>query len=235
MPVSAPSYFIDIGSSAESLRTSRRAHHLERKGWTGICAAPLSGDIRHRSCKKFVLPVSGEDLDQVTVEDCTHATSLGVVELFRQLLGFGQRSAVCPEVTLPAVGISTLLDRVAAPQVIGYASLEMRGHELAILRHFPFAQHCVRAWTIRHDHDSEAMLAMRNLLEVSHGCRVHEGDGELWARCPCKAGAQGGGTDHAESRASLTQAVDMEKVSKGLMRKEKVTLLPDGDVAPTVM
>jgi len=193
-PVSGTAqFFLDIGSSAESLRSSlssRRARHLEERGWTGICSVPLPGDVGNRTCKLLVLPVAGEDHQEVTVPDCSSASMLGVSELARGLMGQG--AAACPEVTLPAVGIRTLLERVDAPRVIDFASVETGGSELSILTHFPFNQHCVRAWTIRHEFSSEVMQPIRHILEVSHGCRIREGDEEFWVRCPCADGAQSG-------------------------------------------
>lgn len=185
-------FFIDISHSAEHLRdsiSSRRARLLEGKGWNGICSVPFPGDLGDRKCKLLVLPVGGADREEVTVPDCSQTSALGVTELFRQLMF--QTPAMCPEVTLPAVGIKTLLDRVNAPATIDFMSVQTGGEEdVSILSLFPFSSHCVRAWTIRHDGTKWKMDAIRTTLEVRHGCRVKDGGGEYFARCPCKDGAE---------------------------------------------
>lgn len=178
-------FFLDFGSSAESLRMARRSRHLEKKGWSGICSVPLPGDLSDRTCKLLVLPVAGEDREEVTVPDCSGTSALGVTELARELMG----SSTCPQVKLPAVGIATLLEQVDAPRVIDFVSLEMGSTALSILNHFPWESHCVRAWTINNPGVIDG-ASLRNLFEVSHGCRIREGGGEVWARCPCKDGAQ---------------------------------------------
>lgn len=206
-------FFLDIGSSAEVLRdsiTSRRARVLEKKGWTGICSVPLPGDLGDRSCKLLVLPVAGTDREDVTVPDCNQQSALGVSELFRQLLF--STPTMCPELTLPAVGIATLLKRVHAPEVIDFISLATAASETdSILKQFPFSSYCVRGWTVRHDGASERMTTIRNILEVSHGCRLKEGSGEYFARCPCKDGGE---------HLSASSSAGVPKETQPLIRKE---------------
>lgn len=216
-------FFIDISHSAESLRdsiSSRRARVLESKGWAGVCSVPLPGDLGDRLCKLLVLPVAGVDREEVTVPDCSQTSTLGVTELFRQLMF--QTPAMCPEVTLPAVGIKTLLDRVNAPSTIDFMSVQTGGEEdMSILQRFPFTSYCVRAWTIRHDGARSRMDTIRQVLEVSHGCRIKDGGGEYFARCPCKDAIEqphgrGERNDNPKKdKTSRTSVTNSTKAAKG--------------------
>jgi hypothetical protein len=193
--------FLDIGTTAASLRTARRAQHLELKGWTGICAVPLPGDFGERTCRQFVLPLGGKDKESVTVPDCSESSAAGVSESVRGLLGQSTDTSTCPKVTLPAVGIATFLKQISAPPVMDYVSVITEEAETpivkSILSNFPFHEICVRAWVVSHNDEIGMEAFVRNLLEVGHGCRVREGVGEYWARCNCKGGAQGESTPGA--------------------------------------
>lgn len=206
----AKQFFMDLASSAKAISSStdsRRSRHLERKGWNGVCSMPLAGDIGDRTCKQLVLPIAGEDYEKVTVPDCG-PPSWGPMRLIQKMMG----PAECPEVTLPAVGISTLLERVDAPKVIDFVSLQTgtpdEPVDLSILNNFPFSQYCVRAWTVRHGGNRVLMDAIRTILQVSHGCHLYDGShiggDETWARCPCKDGAQ----TQADSQAGALAAED---------------------------
>lgn len=177
-----PGFFLDIGAVSRSVRGSTRTRHLERKGWPGICAVPFPGDFSGRTCKVVALPVSGVSGEKVQVQDCSRGPPQAIERLVTSLTA---QTPPCPHVEAKSVGILDLLSLAEAPPVIDFIALDTHGSELDILKHFPFDDFCVRAWTVKHNYDDAKMAAMRQIFEVAHGCRVREGAGEYWARCIC--------------------------------------------------
>merc|ERR1719329_902868 len=171
-------FFMDIGTSSSQVRDSTRARHLERKGFSGICAVPFPGVFTNRTCKVVGLPVSGTNGEKVRVNDCT-----GTPPDLESLNPFAVQKE-CVEVEADTIGIVELLSLAAAPPVIDYMALDTRGTEQAILENFPVSDFCARSWTVKHNY-LESMKRIRHILEVTMGCRVREGAGEYWARCPC--------------------------------------------------
>jgi len=197
-------FFFDIGSSSSSVRGSVRSKHLEKKGWSGICAVPFPGDFSGRSCRVVALPVSGSSGEKMMVPDC----SRGPPQTLERI--FGSQTTPCPDVEANTVGIVDLLSLAAAPPVIDYVALDTDGTELRILNNFPFDDFCVRSWTVKHNYDGDVMLKIRHVLEVAQGCRVREGAGEYWARCTCekKTDAVPSVGDSEESRRVVTLSED---------------------------
>jgi len=171
-------FFIDIGTSSGQVRDSTRARHLERKGFTGVCAVPFPGIFTNRTCKVVGLPVSGTTGEKVRVNDCT-----GSPPNLESLNPFANQTD-CVQVQADTMGIADLLSLAAAPPVIDYMALDTHGTEQAILENFPVNDFCARSWTVKHNY-LESMKRIRHILEITMGCRVREGAGEYWARCPC--------------------------------------------------
>jgi len=183
----AEGFFFEIGTGRESLirsaRGSMRTRHLEKKGWTGVCAVAFPGDFSDRTCKVVALPVSGASGEKVLVSKCPKPLPWSFTKIIST---FNAKTKKCPKVEANTIGIGDLLAVGAAPPVIDYIALNTDGSELDILKNFPFDDFCVRAWTIHHNYQPEAMPKIRHILEVAHGCRVREGAGEYWARCTCQ-------------------------------------------------
>lgn len=186
---SSDGFFLEVGLSAERLEDSKRTKHLENKGWNGVCAMPLPADIGSRTCKLVALPVAAESGQKITVSNCPQPHSsiqalipTGVQALLHRFI----EATHCPQKEISTVGIDELLVIAAAPKVIDFVSLETEGNEFDILQGFPFQKHCVRAWTVNHGYEEHIMSGIRQILEVGQGCRIVEGAGEFWARCPCE-------------------------------------------------
>lgn len=174
-------FFLEIGVSAESLETSKRTIHLEHKGWNGVCATPLPADLASRTCKLVALPVAATSGQKITVPNCPHPP-LSLKALISRIV----EAPHCPQKEISTVGIEELLVIADAPRVIDFTSLETEGSELDIIKGFPFEKHCVRAWTVNHGYEEHLMSGIRQVLEIGQGCRIREGAGEYWARCPCE-------------------------------------------------
>lgn len=164
-------FFLEIATSASSERASWRTQHLEKKGWRGVCAVPFLINASARTCNQIARPVGSSTGQMVEVQDCAH-------------------KARCATAKLPTVSVDDLLRNSAVPEVIDYVSLDTLGSEQLVLDNFPFDRFCVRAWTVRHDYQEQAMASMRQLFEVAAGCQVREGAGEFWVRCPCEKPSQ---------------------------------------------
>lgn len=175
-----PGFFLDIGYSGSILRESTYGKHLESKGWSGVCAAPFAGDLPGRTCKVISSPVSGKSGEKVTVEDCSHGGQPSLANF-----PFVANESPCASVEAKAVGIADLLAKSSPSPVIDSVLLNTNGKELDILNSFPFQEYCARSWTVLHNYDKDNMFSIRHILEVAQGCRVREGLGEYFARCPC--------------------------------------------------
>jgi hypothetical protein len=171
-----PGFFMEIGHASKNVEESHRGKHLEKKGWSGICAAPFPSDFSGRTCKVIALAVSGLSGEKMLARDCSKE---------RLLMGSFDAEDPCPAAETNTLGISDLLSVSTPPPIIDYVSLDASGKEAEILRNFPFQDYCVKAWAVRHDRNGTMMARIRQALEVAQGCRMHDIRGEFWARCPC--------------------------------------------------
>jgi len=170
-------FFLEIGQPSINVEESARGRHLERKGWNGVCAVPFPGHFSGRTCKVVALAVGGLSGEKVLARDCTKdRLSLSM---------FSAEEDPCPPVETNTLGIADLMSVSAPPATIDYISLDTNGKEADIISNFPFQKHCVRAWAVRHNHDSVIQSRVQQELEVAQGCRMHDAKGEIWARCPC--------------------------------------------------
>jgi hypothetical protein len=180
-PASAsPGFFFDISYSSSSVRDSTYGKLLEKKGWNGVCVVPFAGELSGRKCKVISSPVSGKSGEQVEVEDCSSSQPQTLANF-----PFVASESPCSSTKAKSLGITDLLMKIAPPQVIDSVLLNTKGKELDILNNFPFHEYCARSWTVLHNYDKDNMFSIRQLLEVAQGCRVREGAGEYFARCPC--------------------------------------------------
>lgn len=214
-------FFIDIGGSSEALESSMNGKHLEKKGWSGVCAMPLSGEIPGRTCKVVALPVGATDGDPIRVSDCSRNTK-GLQGLINKFIKVG-----CDQVPATTVSIGKVLAIASAPKVVDYISLDTQGNATGILKSFPFGEHCVRAWSIKGIEDSRSMTDIHNLLEVGQGCRVHKGDG-IWARCPCDKRAPAA----VSNKPASASAIEISASGGGKHRKSS-SQVKHVDMAPT--
>jgi len=166
-------FFLDI-SGAKGNDGSALTKQLEESGWKGVCVKPFPDS--ERSCEPISMPVVAKGGDQVMVADCTRKTSpLQVV-----LSAFSLNSE-CPQVERSGVGIKDLMKISEAPSVIDFVHLDADGSESDIIKDFPFAEFCVRAWKVNQAHAQSnvpKMLKARN-------CNVEESKAGYEARCSC--------------------------------------------------
>jgi hypothetical protein len=211
---SADEFFIEIGHSSEDLLRSAGGKMLERKGWNGVCAVPLNGDLPGRKCRVVSLPVASQDGHTVSVPDCSRLSSFqSLLRMFTEVH--------CPTVEATTVSVAKLLQIASAPKVIDFISLESQQSDLGIVSHFPFSEYCVRAWAFKNIGEEKAAAGIRHQLEVGQGCHIRsDSTSHLWARCPCeklhkrqhKSGAAG-------QKANATQMIEIEASGQSNKRK----------------
>lgn len=209
-------YFLDIGMSRDDVQASMSGRHLEQKGWNGVCAVPLPGDLTGRTCKVVALPVGVKDGEQIAVQDCSQVGLLGLMRMFMEV--------ECPEVKATTVSIGKLLAIASAPKVIDFVSMDSQSAELEILQSFPFGEHCVRAWSIASTQNT-TLAGMKSYLQVSQGCRVRTEGAQLWGRCPCGEQKQESVAPDAKAKqpANLAQ---IEVLASGTGSRRKGTAAP---------
>lgn len=177
---STSGFFIEINDLGSSMRDSQSGRLLEKKGMDGVCVSPFAGDLSSRRCKVISSPVSGKSGEKVTVEDCSKSQPQSLASF-----PFIANESPCADVEAKTLGIVDLLSQSSPPPVIDAVLLNANGRELDILKSFPFHEYCSRSWTVLHNYDKDSMFGIRHLLEIAQGCRVREGAGEYFARCPC--------------------------------------------------
>lgn len=177
---SSSGFFFDISYSSSIVRDSTYGKHLEKKGWNGVCVVPFAADLSGRKCKVISSPVSGKSGEQVVVEDCSSGQQQSLANF-----PFIANESPCSSVEATSLGIADLLSKSSPSPVIDSVLLNTNGKELDILTNFPFHEYCARSWTVVHNYDKDTMFSIRHLLEVAQGCRLREGAGEYFARCPC--------------------------------------------------
>jgi len=173
-------FFLDIGASGYSIGGSFSTRFLEQIGWRGVCADPFPRDLENRACKLVKLPVAQQSGNKVLLPDCS-SQSDSLKRLFNQLI---RGPEACPMVERSTLSVPDLLELVAAPRLIDFASLDTDGSELTILQAFPFDRACVRAWQVKHGLKEATMKGIRDILEP-HNCSVKEGFDEFFIRCTC--------------------------------------------------
>lgn len=178
----AGKFFLDISLSSHGIETSMNGRHLEKKGWNGVCVVPVPFDSTTRTCKVVALPVGIDDGIRINLRSCHQSSSAG--------LGwwssiFGKALPECEIISATTVTMNSLLKIASAPKVIDYISMEQQDGAREIIQSFPFDQHCARSWSIWGPEDLD-VAGIRDVLEVSQGCRITADSNQIWARCPCQ-------------------------------------------------
>lgn len=181
-------YFLDIGAFGSSGASNTRV--LEQHGWQGICVDPVPRGFAERGCGVVPRPVGARGGERASPSNCTVDRS-------------GPTSA-CTEAQTTTLSIGFLLNLVEPPQVIDYVSIGVRGLGLEILENFPWAEYCVRAWTVEHDDEEMQQSSIARIL-AGRGCQIAQGVADTWAMCPCsgKGGAAQGSPRAARRFPSL--------------------------------
>ena len=165
-------YFVDLAANEPVRISNTRA--LERDyGWSGVCVEPnpMYWDAlrRHRRCSVETRPVSNESRSTLLI-------SRGVFSSLAP--SDGRQEASQKRLATQTVRFDELLDRIGAPSVLDYLSLDVEGSELAAMLSFPWASRKIRVLTVE-----RPVRALQKLLR-SHGlhfvCNSGRFGDQLW-------------------------------------------------------
>ena len=195
---SPPGFFVDLAANEAIYLSNTRSLERDLK-WRGLCIegneAMLPDLARRRKCTVIGCLVSNEarsvafqraeDLLRTRVEVGNARTNQSCAE----------RRGVCAT----AIPLAALLDAFGAPRVVDYLSLDVEGHEEAVLAHFPFDRYTFRALTIeRPSKGLQRVLVDAGYVRgLSAPIGGRSGD-QLWLHRTVP-----GGVDAASRRASI--------------------------------
>jgi len=160
-------FFVDAGAH-DGEKCSNTLLLEKEFGWAGVCIeadpANFTALMEKRSC--------------LCVNACLHPLR----EMVR-FFDFGLTGSVVDDgrdIGREAQGVplEDVLDSVGSPPVIDYLSMDIEGHEHAVLENFPFDRYAFRTITIEHNDYSVGpgpKLRLRGLL-FRHGYLLSRGD-----------------------------------------------------------
>lgn len=123
-------YFVDVGAHDGIVHSNTYA--LEQLGWDGVCVEPNPDAFEQLASNRsrFVSNFAISDHD-------------GLVPFDGVCVGTGSG--------IPCRTLSALLEFAAAPPVIDYLSIDVEGHECAVLAGMDFDRWKVRLMTVEHN------------------------------------------------------------------------------------
>jgi FkbM family methyltransferase len=145
---SPPGFFVDVGANDPIVHSQTYA--LEQQGWIGVLVEPLpdkANELRaHRRARVFELACSAPADDGKTL-------TLHVAGSFSSLQRQHMTTGVVPrgEITVEGATLDRILRAANAPTPIDFVSIDVEGHELAVLAGFDL-QHWRPALLLIEDH-----------------------------------------------------------------------------------
>jgi FkbM family methyltransferase len=179
-----PGFFVELGA-CDGIEYSNTLFFERELGWKGVCIEPNNDYFarlkKNRRCHVSNALVS--DVSGVEKEFAMTGAAGGILDENAGPFTRGGRVVCKTTTTLEAV-----LDDVGAPSIIDYLSLDVEGHELAILSTFPFHKYKFRCMTVEHNapHVGPTMqMRIRGLLEAN-GYRFVKGNDDVhrWGHGP---------------------------------------------------
>eukprot|EP00545_Synedropsis_sp_CCMP1620_P003705 CAMPEP_0119016280 /NCGR_PEP_ID=MMETSP1176-20130426/11912_1 /TAXON_ID=265551 /ORGANISM="Synedropsis recta cf, Strain CCMP1620" /LENGTH=275 /DNA_ID=CAMNT_0006969623 /DNA_START=168 /DNA_END=995 /DNA_ORIENTATION=+ len=171
-------YFVDLAAH-EAMYISN-TYRLERDwNWNGLCieANPeYWRDLTYRRCEVVAAVIGAEKMEEVNFQT-TRDGALGGIEHkdFKNKPHHAQQKAPTPYYTVP---FRDVLDRMQAPKVMDYLSLDVEGAEFFVMQNFPFDQYSFRILTV------EGVNEQLKILLESHGyekaCQLGVKEEQLW-------------------------------------------------------
>jgi FkbM family methyltransferase len=130
---SLPGFFVDIGANDPVVHSQTYA--LEQRGWTGVLVEPLpdkASELRvHRRAQVFELACSAP-ADDGKLLTLHVAGSFSSLQRQRMTAGISPRC----EITVEGATLDRILRSANAPTPINFVSIDVEGHELAVLTGF---------------------------------------------------------------------------------------------------
>ncbi len=126
-------YFVEVGANEPRVRS--QTWHLEQSGWTGLLIEPQPNLVRElraiRMAKVFAVACSGPEHEGGTLP-------LHVAGPLSSLDRSGMAPGANPEqiIQVPIRTLDSVLTEAQAPARFDFLSIDVEGHEVAVLRGF---------------------------------------------------------------------------------------------------
>jgi FkbM family methyltransferase len=149
-----PGFFVDVGANDPIVHS--QTYGLEQHGWTGVLIEPLpdkASELRvHRRARVFELACSAPTDDRKPL-------TLHVANAYSSLQRQRMTTGVAPrgEITVEGATLDRILRSANAPIPIDFVSIDVEGHELAVLTGFDL-QHWRPAFLMIEDHALDLKL-----------------------------------------------------------------------------
>jgi FkbM family methyltransferase len=130
-------YFVEVGANEPQLRS--QTWHLEQAGWTGVLVEPqpgLANKLRAtRRAMVFAVACSAP-------EDAGRTLPLHVAGPLSSLDRAQMAPGAAPEavIEVPVRTLDSVLEEAGAPENFDFLSIDVEGHEIAVLRGFDIAR-----------------------------------------------------------------------------------------------
>jgi len=130
-------YFVEVGANEPQLRS--QTWHLEQAGWTGVLIEPqpeLANRLRAtRRARVFGVACSAP-------EDAGRTLPLHVAGPLSSLDRAQMAPGAAPEavIEVPVRTLDSVLEEAGAPENFDFLSIDVEGHELAVMRGFGIAR-----------------------------------------------------------------------------------------------
>jgi FkbM family methyltransferase len=169
-------YFIELGAS-DGLYLSNTYFFEKTLNWNGICIEPNptfhTKLQENRNCHIAHNCVSSENDKEVEFSLCGHASGT--------LATAGPFTLSNETIRIKTKTLDSILAQFNAPQRIDYLSLDVEGHELEILKNFPFDKYQFNCITVEHNepHTGPAMQQDLRTLLTTNGYHFIKGNDDV--------------------------------------------------------
>lgn len=176
-------YFVEVGVG-HGINISNTYVLEKNYGWNGVLCEPNKHrkKLIQKTRKATLITDPVYDVSGVKVEFsyCKAHDLSGIT----QDLARNNTSEISETEIMTTISLTSLLDRVKAPTIIDYISLDTEGSEYKILSTFNFKKYFVKIWTVEHNcrwrSDGEEYKASLINLMVPYGYKYDDKIDDLY-------------------------------------------------------
>jgi FkbM family methyltransferase len=163
-------FFIDSGAAMGI--QGNNTYLLETQyEWSGLCVEPVPeffADLKKtRRCHLYEGALS--DLDgKAALVIPSNPWLTGLKDKLGHDVWSEVRAQATREIEVSTFRIETLLDKIQAPRLIDYWSLDTEGSEYMLLKTFPWSRYTVTLLTIEHNQETSKQTAISDFLSEDY-------------------------------------------------------------------